>query len=776
MKFNINMLDRIRLKKKPYSILKIVITIILLISVVLIGTPIKYNCLGLNLAIILIGTVLIIHKLFIKKEKILVNKIDIAVLVLYTSTIIPLIFNTYYSLEETLISLVRNISLFNIYLIAKQFINKKEENANFLTNVIIASGIILVILGIDEITAKILYSHVDIINIPIIINIEHRMYSTFGYANTFAIVMAVEVFLCFSKINTKKYWISGLIYAYLLGLWLSYSRSVLAMFLAIFLIFILCNKNNRIYNIYILIENLILVCLYAKIFETFLNKEQYILIWISAFGAVAISIAIAKLISNKYEKVTNIKGKTYIILTVLAFLFVIIIFIIGVHLEKPLTIFKEGQDNRTVRRDIRNVEANKEYCFIFDIEAESKLLKAENYVIEIVEENKYYDTIENHAISFNNYTGKKEIKFTTTNETVKMVIYFKNTKQIAQKGLVIKSLTINDKNKTLDYLYIPVRLVEKLESFIHNDKSVWERLTYYKDSLEIIKDNFLTGTGGRGWFYSYEAVQSYIYGAVEVHSWPLQIFIENGIVSILSFIIVLVYLTIKILKQRKSMTAVAFALILLTLHSIIDFNMSFYCVMLIWVILFAIVSKPDDKENKVTDKFKKIFSMIVIVVNMIALICGICAYMQRNYKQTLQKDINNAIKQKEYNQAILLIDKYEQNEVYDNYYIKLMQLNYKDVEKQNIERIYNKLKQKPIITNTHVNVQRRRLVARIMKETEDRKLSSKFANIIIVENDNMVLNIKDKEKNRLEDEYINNFIQEQKEDYDMALKIVLEEY
>ena len=88
----------------------------------------------------MIGTIYILYKLFIKNEKILSKKIDIIILIFFLSPIIPLAFRTYSSLEETLISIIKYISLFNLYILLKDTLIKKE---NWSINLIIAGGTIL---------------------------------------------------------------------------------------------------------------------------------------------------------------------------------------------------------------------------------------------------------------------------------------------------------------------------------------------------------------------------------------------------------------------------------------------------------------------------------------------------------------------------------------------------------------------------------------------------------------------------------------------------------
>lgn len=386
-----------------------------------------------------------IHKILIKKEKIKVQKIDIIILIFYVSPIILLIFNTYNSLEETMISLVRNISLFNLYIISKQILENKNEQ--YLLNGTLIGGIILSILGIDERAGGLIYKHLEVIGIPFVTNIESRMFSSLGYANSFAIIMATEILICCYKIQITKNKKTKVIYCIMICLFaicliLSYSRTVIAMLAIMILAYVIFIKKKKIY-LKISIATIIVIC---------------------------------------------------------------ISYIIGLNFDKPLTIFENKENIDEVKREIYKVEPEKEYVFKFDIEASSRLESVENYSICIVEENKYYDTITTHKIEFGNFEGEKEIQFKSTKDTVKIAIYFNTNSDVGQKGLTIKSLNINGEKFPLSYCYLPTKLVERVQSFATNDKSVWERGIYFLDSIKIIKNNFIFGTGENGWNYNYKYI------------------------------------------------------------------------------------------------------------------------------------------------------------------------------------------------------------------------------------------------------------------------------
>ena len=63
------------------KVFEIILIIIILATSILIGSPISYNCLPINIVVSFIGIIFFIYLGFIKKEKILNNKLDIAILI-----------------------------------------------------------------------------------------------------------------------------------------------------------------------------------------------------------------------------------------------------------------------------------------------------------------------------------------------------------------------------------------------------------------------------------------------------------------------------------------------------------------------------------------------------------------------------------------------------------------------------------------------------------------------------------------------------------------------
>ena len=759
------------------KIFKIIASIIILLAFILIGSPIKYNCLALNVGIIIIGSIYILYKILKEKQNVINRKIDIIVLIFCLSPIIPLIFNTYSSLEETLISFIKYISIFNLYIILKDIVIKEE---NWITNILILGATILVILGIDEMSSKILMQYAETIGLPYVINYENRMFSTLGYANSFAIIMAITLLIAISKCKTTKEIFSGFIFLFLSGLLLSYSRSVLLLFILVFFIYIFLVKDKtKIYKLYVVIINLVLSFIYMKIFEIALSNKQYIFIWIVTIILFILSVIIAKLITKNYEKLNKIKRNTYIKLGVLSVILIGMIYFIGIHLDVPLNIFFDGEENSEVRYNIYNINPNEHYIFTFDINAKSKLNNIENYSIKIIEENKYYDTVQTHEITFNNYIGIKKIEFTASKETHSVVILFNNNIQKAQQGLTINSLYINDSKYILEYAYLPVKLVKRIENFALENKSLWERTTFFKDGLKIASQNIFTGTGGRGWLYNYEDVQSYVYASTEIHNYLIQIFVENGIISVITWITIIIYCIFRIVKRwkNKNIKIIDLAFILLTLHSLVDFDMSFYCIMVIWIILFTITIKEDHnyieksiKNYTNLQRLNKLISISFILLSISILILSIYTFRLKQYNAYILESLELAEIYQEDNNAIEYIKRYTTNERYKKFYDILKELDYQEISMENMEYVYESLKEQKIVVNTKYNMERNLVIKQILETNKDEVFLKKFANIIIKENEEMVDNIKNKDKNRLTENTIKEYLQLQQEIYILSLE------
>lgn len=131
---------------------------------------------------------------------------------------------------------------------------------------------------------------------------------------------------------------------------------------------------------------------------------------------------------------------------------------------------------------------------------------------------------------------------------------------------------------------LPESLQQRISNINLDQHSVLERATFYRDSMEIIRDYPVFGTGGGGWALLYERYQNNPYTSTQAHSYFIQHWIETGIfglIILLAFIAVVYwrYLSyyVKHGSQQHSIYSVVFFIftIAILIHSTIDFNMSY---------------------------------------------------------------------------------------------------------------------------------------------------------------------------------------------------------
>lgn len=129
--------------------------------------------------------------------------------------------------------------------------------------------------------------------------------------------------------------------------------------------------------------------------------------------------------------------------------------------------------------------------------------------------------------------------------------------------------------------------------------SAQQRIAFYKDALKIAKDYPVIGTGGRGWDALYRKYQEFTYGASEIHSHFLQVWVETGTFGLMVFVLIWVAVIVtawKLLRsiaedeKRHSVVSVFCAALALGIHSMLDFNLSIPAMSILLWALFGLLS------------------------------------------------------------------------------------------------------------------------------------------------------------------------------------------
>lgn len=546
---------------KEININIIFLVFMIILATFLIGTPLFENTQIIYIISGIYGIIYFLRKI-IKKEKLILKKLDILIIILCFSTMIPYVVKTYVSLESSINCIIKYISILIVYLISRQEINKNPKYKNILLNTVIFSISILCIIGIDEINLNLLKDFKTFIGYNPIQYDEVRITSLFAYPNTMAVVSGLGMFLTLSMLfNTDK---------------IKYKI------------------------IYILISILMLVT-----FILTYSRLAYMFFFV--FFILYIGILFKKY--NLYKKINK---KTIIILGIL-FILLVIYVIVGLNIEDELEV------NEYYQKIFYDIDSNTDYKFLFKMKSTGN---NEDVKIILTEKNRFFDDVNKIEIPVGGYDGEQEILLHTKENT--QVVYLEI--QVSQNNKIeIYESYLNDKKMILKYKILPTNIVNKIESISINNKSAWERFVFIEDALKLIKDNWIFGLGGNAWQTAQLLTQQYNYYASEVHCFLVQIFLEYGIVGFVASALIIIYLLYIFIKKIKNenvdirdigiLTGVIFVLT----HSMLDFNMSFYyCLIIIFLLISVIGDKNvEEEQNKTQERQKSIYPYIMFYIVII---------------------------------------------------------------------------------------------------------------------------------------------------------------
>lgn len=632
----------------------------IIITIILLNT-----CIGSNIKepIWIIQTIvsfiafgyILIKKIQKEKNVIIKGKIDIAVLIFMISIILPLLFRKYSSLEGTINFILKYWSVFGIYVLTRNVVVNEQKIVIIIKTVLISS-IIPIILGYDKILNLNIFSNV-LESINAVKITDTRMISTFGYANTFAIYLTFTVSLA-------------------MGLLIQESNK----------------KNKILLYIYIIIA-----------FATIVLTQSKAVI---ALIGITILIFACKGIRNGKIK------KKWIVAGTLAIAIFAVYFCVAIHIPKTLVV---TQKQKTCV--IRNIEKNKKYNLKFNIDAITDK-DYDSFKIIIVEITRYFGEKQLDVISLGNYSGIESVDIETDEITSNLEIRIENP---LNQTIKINEFKINNDPYILEYKIIPDELVRMFTTFNFKNSSVFQRFDFWNDGIKIIKDNWLIGAGGNAWRMLYGQYQDYLYYAKEVHSYPIEIWMSFGIIGIVAYIFIIAITLQNINKNLKNkiILSIAIGLGLVTIHSFMDFDMS-YLIMEMTVYIFLSIINRDDNNIKIKTN---LIEMILIAIFGIVFAGNILAFIttiSENEQGISKINVAKWLSKYQYNEIILnqdydviKIKQFIKNEPY-MYQNKMYELMGKVIQK-------NKNKKDVIfLTDTlkNVSIERKYDVSEIKKRAE----------------------------------------------------------
>ena len=512
--------------------------------------------------VLLIINVLGIVRAFLKLENI--SKIFYIILIFCLTFLIPYIFKSAIYINYTLKSF---FITFLLVLLSFNTINIFYKRQDKFIKFVIISSFICSIISIISIYDFNLFRSIEIYNQygDFYKTSVDRLYGTLMYPNVLALYNIIGIILCFKFIDKKIY--KFVLYISLLCLFLTISKSMIILFFIILVFF----KKNYKFLISLILPLLLNVGLY---------RNMYIFNNLILFIIITIILYIFVLIINK---IINKNFKKYLI-----FLSAIIIISLMIG-NIPLVIRRTNEE--IIIADMMKIEKNTNYTLQIDSDGDKQatiyvkkyfLLNNElNFVIEkaapisknVIIKFKTDDDFEFYSIVVKNYSGKSVI----------------NSVKLINDG--------NIKNIPVNYFLFPYNYVTMFSQLKYDISSLEGRSSIYFDCIKLMKKNIFTGKGFNS-FKQYSLDNKKAHNSIEEHSYILRIGVENGILSLAVWIIIIISLIVNCLRSYKCDNYLYFSIIsiLIIISSLYDFTLS-YGLFLYLLITFSLFLKKQKNKD-----------------------------------------------------------------------------------------------------------------------------------------------------------------------------------
>jgi len=664
--------------KKPYPIVKILNIFVLVGLVILLFYAPFFRGLYFNeemsttfLYSGLLFLIFLIKRLIDKDFKVFKSPLDIAAMLLVVVYAIPILFQFAASAQGAWDKFLRYVNYFFIYLMCRDII-KEDKNIKVLLNAIIVSALGVCALGIDAGAGAGLTNKINWIfsNIPLWLHLktgaanlmtfkffggfaEGRIFSTLQYPNVLAAYLGAIFFLIVGLLMvTKSYWkrawygMAAFIAFYTFIL--TGSRGMVLVLPVMVLILFASFWNKKLILSFIIDAFIPVVTgiLFSAMYGNYVNSGQYAMVWLS----IAVGILISAVLTGFIQKIKNVfyrvSIKVYAATAGIIVIISICLIALALNIEKPLLMkhdAKEANSDKIVIRDIADIKPSTKYILNFDVDARSNSSSLDSYKITVLSMDKFVNLEQIAQITGKTERATKKLEFVTkaSTRTVRLQLenFNKDTSATFSRFILKDTDTGKENRLIIQYKFLPTDLVYKIQDISLKTHNAWERLVFVEDAFKIIGAHPF-GTGGGGWKALYHEYQSYGYSSSEVHNYPVQLWVETGILGITVLIIFVVliihhYSRVRIEEKeiqpentdvfnRTILAGVIFTSILsLYAHSIIDFDFSLSVIPIVAWALTGIISgmylsRTDYREIKVPSYVSySAFSLIAILSIML---------------------------------------------------------------------------------------------------------------------------------------------------------------
>ena len=186
-----------------------------------------------------------------------------------------------------------------------------------------------------------------------------------------------------------------------------------------------------------------------------------------------------------------------------------------------------------------------------------------------------------------------------------------------------------------DYI-LNIGMISSIKDYFLNFNSTKLRMIYYEDAIRLITSsplNFIFGLGGNAFRTLYETVQSVEYISLETHSLFMQVFLESGVLGLISTIVLVVYLLIKSSSNYKKIM-----FLITVIFSCFDVFLTYTFMIYVLAILIALC---DANSKEINLKFKVTNGILYLIVFIISTLQVIAIFIEpvevNNLNVTLQE-------------------------------------------------------------------------------------------------------------------------------------------
>ena len=444
------------------------------------------------------------------------------------------------------------------------FKNKKE----LLNKIIIVSATITSIISILYVFNPSIFNFIGIkANYSdYYVSSVYRLYGTLLYPNTLALLSLIGIILSLKNIE-KNIIYKFSFYINMLSLMLTMSKSVLLFFIFAIIVICIVNKNIK----YSLLAILIPILINTNIYRTIIINNDIILFSILTILLFCIYLIIYKIYS-KQKLITSIIIISILILSV-------------IFPYKDLTI-----KNHNRKLFITEFMDLKEPEYNIKLNIKGKNIKGKVYINEHFIMN---ESMSHKVIYEGDLTSNNEITFKTS----KRGEYYSISIENSGSPIVIDKLLLEDKEVKLNSLIIPFNYIKSLEQSKYDIGSISGRLDIYKFAFELIKEKPLVGNGYNHFMTKSKDSENVKKVLVE-HSQIMTLGVENGLFSVLFWIMLLITIIINTVRNISKKTIYEILVIYLLIYSsLYDFSMSYNFILLLLFIYSMMML--NDKQNDI---------------------------------------------------------------------------------------------------------------------------------------------------------------------------------